>query len=71
LPIGAFVFEFLGEIVTTKQMEQRNDEYRARKIESFPDYSIALDVPFILDDTVTDEDILCIDTINCGNIVSL
>jgi SET domain-containing protein len=68
LPVGAFVFEFLGEIMTTKQMEQRNDEYRARKAGSFPDYVIALDVPSVLDDSVTDEEILYIDATNCGNI---
>jgi SET domain-containing protein len=68
LPARAFVFEFLGEIVTTKQMEQRNDDYRARKIESFPDYGIAFDIPSVLDDIVTDEDILCIDATNYGNI---
>jgi hypothetical protein len=68
LPAGAFVFEFLGEIVTTKQMEQQNDEYRAKKTECFPDYDIALDVPSVLDDTVTDEDIIYIDATNCGNI---
>jgi hypothetical protein len=34
-------------------MEQRNSEYRARKTESFLDYSIALDVPSILDDIKT------------------
>jgi hypothetical protein len=49
-------------------MEQRNDEYRARKTESFPDYNIDLDVPSVLDDTVTDEDIIYIDATNCGNI---
>ena len=40
-----------------------------RKIESFIDYDIALDVPSILDDTMIDEDIFCIDATNCGNIV--
>jgi hypothetical protein len=54
--------------MTTKHMEQRNDEYRARKAGSFPDYVIALDVPSVLDDSVIDEDILCIDATNCGNI---
>ena len=49
-------------------MEQQNDEYRARKTESFSDYDIALDIPSILDDTMTNEDIIYIDATNCGNI---
>jgi len=68
LPPGAFVFEFVGEIVTTKQMEERNAEYRARSSDFIPDYGIALDVPSTLDQTLTVEDILCIDATNSGNI---
>jgi len=70
LPPRAFVFEFAEEIVTTKQMDERNAEYRARSTDLIAGYGIALDVPSTLDQTLPPEDILCIDATNSNNIAS-
>jgi hypothetical protein len=65
---GAFVFEFVEEILTNKEMETRSRIRRKRKGGDLIDFSMMLDADEKMEETLIDDEALCLDA-NCyGNI---
>jgi hypothetical protein len=62
------VFEFVGEILTNKEMETRSRIRRKRKGRDLIDFGMMLDADEKMEETMTDDEALCLDA-NCyGNI---
>jgi hypothetical protein len=62
------VFEFVGEILTNKEMETRSRIRRKRKGGDLIDFGMMLDADEKMEETLTDDEALCLDA-NCyGNI---
>ena len=55
---GTFVFEFVGEVVTNRELMQRRAMGKLGKCEA---YTLALDADWRAEQTTTDETALCID----------
>lgn len=63
IPKGAFVFEYIGEILTNKEMSERNE---ARKGLQF--FAVALDADSLCEREVNDDSGLLLDATYIGNI---
>lgn len=68
IPQGAFVFEFVGEILTNNELEKRMKIGKKRKLRHVPDYSLVLDDDEYMEEVLTDDEALCLDAWKFGNI---
>lgn len=67
LPAGAFVFEYVGEILTNTEMWERNNEI-IRNGEGRHTYPVALDGDWGSEANLKDEEALCLDATYFGNV---
>lgn len=68
LPKGAFVCEYVGEILTTKELYERKMQ-RTRSIDSRKlAYPVLLDAYWCLKGVLKDEEALCLDATFYGNV---
>jgi SET domain-containing protein len=67
IPIGSFVFEFIGEILTNIEMENRllRSLRAGKRLEML---NVALDADLEMDEEVDDTMPLYLDAMFCGNI---
>lgn len=65
LPKGAFVCEFVGEILTNKERHQRN--IQSNRSGRRP-YLVLLDADWGTEADLRDEEALCLDATNYGNV---
>jgi SET domain-containing protein len=65
---GAFVFEFIGEILTNTEMDTRNKYSRKRNRGPVADYSLILDADDRMEEVVTDDSAFCLDACKFGNV---
>jgi SET domain-containing protein len=68
LPQGAFVFEFIGEVLTNKELDTRNKSQRKRRKGPVADYAVVLDGDDRMEEVLNDDETLCLDAIKFGNI---
>ncbi|GKB78176.1 histone-lysine N-methyltransferase SUVR4 [Tanacetum coccineum] len=67
LPKGSFKCEYIGEILTNTKLYERNEQ-RKKKNEQHT-YLILLDNDWGFDQVLKDEEALCLDVTNYGNVV--
>ncbi|KAK7301818.1 hypothetical protein RJT34_12694 [Clitoria ternatea] len=65
LPKGAFVCEYVGEVVTNMELYERIVQSRDEKKHK---YSVALDADWCSEDIMNDEEALCLDATLYGNV---
>ncbi|CAI5488527.1 unnamed protein product, partial [Closterium sp. Naga37s-1] len=65
LPRGAFVFEYAGEVVTNTEMDERNQRQARNQRGTFPIY---LDADWAAEGGLTDDEALCLDATQLGNV---
>jgi SET domain-containing protein len=68
LPQGAFVFKFIGEVLTNKELDTRNKSQRKRRKGHVADYAIVLDSDDRMEEALNDDEAFCVDAVNFGNI---
>lgn len=66
LPQGAFVCEYVGEILTNMELYERNTQSRADKEKHI--YPVLLDADWSTEENLKDEEALCLDATKCGNV---
>lgn len=59
LPRGAFVFEYVGQIVSSQEMSTRP---------FLGKYAMDLDADWRSEQKLTDDEALCLDATKCGNV---
>lgn len=59
LPAGAFVFEYVGEIVNNQQLSTRQHSGK---------FALQLDADWRSESKLTDKEALCIDATKCGDV---
>ena len=69
LPCGTFVFEFVGEILKNKEMETQSRIRCKRKGRNLIDFGMMLDANEKMEETLIDDEALCLDANRYGNIV--
>jgi hypothetical protein len=67
LPLGAFVFENIGEILTNTEMEVRNKDLLSAG-KGNQTYSVLLDADWCSEMWLTNEEALCLDASGFGNV---
>lgn len=67
LPPGAFVFEYVGEILTNTEMYERNLAVE-KKSNGCHTYPVLLDGDWGSEATLRDEEALCLDATHYGNV---
>lgn len=67
LPAGAFVFEYVGEILTNNEMWERNNAVH-KNGEGHHTYPITLDSDWGSEANLKDEEALCLDATFFGNV---
>ncbi|XP_024958914.1 histone-lysine N-methyltransferase SUVR4 [Cynara cardunculus var. scolymus] len=65
LPKGSFVCEYVGEILTNMELYERNKQSRKNERHTYPVY---LDADWGSEQVLKDEDALCLDATNFGNV---
>ncbi|XP_021734828.1 probable inactive histone-lysine N-methyltransferase SUVR2 [Chenopodium quinoa] len=65
LPKGAFVCEYVGEVVTNTELDERNKQSRANERHTYP---VHLDADWGSESILDDDFALCLDATNYGNI---
>lgn len=65
LPKGAFVCEYVGEILTNIELYNRNEESTGNDRHTYP---VLLDADWYAEDRLKDEEALCLDATRFGNI---
>lgn len=65
LPKGAFVCEYIGEILTNMELYERNKQNDEKKRHTYPVY---LDADWGSERILKDEDALCLDATYYGNV---
>ncbi|GAV83001.1 SET domain-containing protein/Pre-SET domain-containing protein/WIYLD domain-containing protein [Cephalotus follicularis] len=65
LPKGAFICEYVGEILTNTELYQRNMQNTGNERHTYP---VTLDADWGSERTLRDEDALCLDATFCGNV---
>ncbi|KAJ9540242.1 hypothetical protein OSB04_026748 [Centaurea solstitialis] len=65
LPKGSFVCEYVGEILTNMELYERNKKGRKNERHTYPVY---LDADWGSEQVLKDEDALCLDATNFGNV---
>lgn len=65
LPKGAFVCEYVGEILTNMELYERNKQSDENKRHTYPVY---LDADWGSERVLKDEDALCLDATYYGNV---
>ncbi|GAB4843074.1 hypothetical protein Ancab_013053 [Ancistrocladus abbreviatus] len=65
LPRGAFVCEFVGEIVTGKELYERNMQQPGKEVQT---YCVLLDADWVSGSGLKDEEALCLDAKFYGNV---
>ncbi|XP_042001377.1 histone-lysine N-methyltransferase SUVR4 isoform X2 [Salvia splendens] len=66
LPQGAFVCEYVGEILTNMELYERNTQSAADNKKHV--YPVLLDADWSTEENLKDEEALCLDATNCGNV---
>ncbi|XP_057802326.1 histone-lysine N-methyltransferase SUVR4-like [Salvia miltiorrhiza] len=66
LPQGAFVCEYVGEILTNMELYDRNTQSGADKERHA--YPVLLDADWSTEENLKDEEALCLDATKCGNV---
>jgi hypothetical protein len=69
LPEGAFVFEYVGEILTNTKMEVRNKEVLSTG-DGRQTYPVMLDVDWGSEMRLCDDEALCLDSMQYGNVAT-
>lgn len=67
LPAGAFVFEYVGEILTNSEMWERNNDVH-KNGEGHHTYPVVLDSDWGSEANLKDEEALCLDATYFGNV---
>lgn len=65
LPKGAFVCEYVGEILTNMELYERNKQSDGNKRHTYP---VCLDADWGSERVLKDEDALCLDATFYGNV---
>ncbi|XP_056683039.1 histone-lysine N-methyltransferase SUVR4 [Spinacia oleracea] len=65
LPKGAFVCEYVGEVVTNTELDERNKQSRANERHTYP---VHLDADWGSESILDDDFALCLDATNYGNV---
>jgi SET domain-containing protein len=65
---GAFVFKFIGEILTNTEVDTRNKSSRKKKRGPVTDYSVILDADDHMEEVVTDDSAFRLDACKFGNV---
>ncbi|XP_048499433.1 probable inactive histone-lysine N-methyltransferase SUVR2 isoform X2 [Beta vulgaris subsp. vulgaris] len=65
LPEGAFVCEYVGEVVTNTELDERNKQSRGNERHTYP---VQLDADWGSESILDDDFALCLDATNYGNI---
>lgn len=65
LPKGSFVCEYVGEILTNMELYERNKQIRVNERHTYPVY---LDSDWGSEQVLKDEEALCLDATNFGNV---
>jgi SET domain-containing protein len=68
LPQEAFVFEFIGEVLTNKELDTRNKSQWKRRKGPVADYAVVLDGDDRMEEALNDDEALCLDAVKFGNI---
>lgn len=73
LPAGAFVCEYVGEIMTNNELDQRNQDVKkldgSRQAGELKDtYPVLLDGDWCSESGLKDEEALCLDATRYGNV---
>ncbi|XP_024538885.1 histone-lysine N-methyltransferase SUVR4 isoform X2 [Selaginella moellendorffii] len=66
LPMGAFVCEYIGEILTNTELDERNEERFLKQSRHF--YPIYLDSDVCTERILEDDHLLCLDCTHYGNV---
>ncbi|CAH8388288.1 unnamed protein product [Eruca vesicaria subsp. sativa] len=64
LPKGTFVFEYIGEILTNTELDDRNLRFSSER----HTYPVTLDADWGSEKDLNDEEALCLDATFCGNV---
>ena len=64
LPKGAFICEYVGEIVTNMELFDRNSQHTGKK----QTYPVLLDADWCTEGVLKDEEALCLDATFYGNV---
>lgn len=67
LPPGAFVCEYVGEIMTNIELDKRNHAQKGESVGAHT-YPILLDGDWCSEKGLKDEEALCLDATNFGNV---
>lgn len=65
LPKGSFVCEYVGEILTNMELYERNKKTRINERHTYP---VSLDSDWGSEQILKDEEALCLDATNYGNV---
>lgn len=65
LPQGAFVCEYVGEVVTNTELDERNKQRRGSEKHTYP---VQLDADWGSESILDDDFALCLDATNYGNV---
>lgn len=65
LPKGSFICEYIGEILTNTELYERNKQSRKNERHTYPVY---LDADWGSEQVLKDEEALCLDATNYGNV---
>lgn len=65
LPKGAFVCEYIGEILTNMELYERNKQSSGSERHTYP---VLLDADWGSEGILKDEDALCLDATHYGNV---
>ncbi|EOY10855.1 hypothetical protein QUC31_009792 [Theobroma cacao] len=65
LPKGTFVCEYIGEILTNTELDERNMKSSGRERHTYP---VTLDADWGSERILKDEEALCLDATFCGNV---
>ena len=65
LPKGAFICEYVGEILTNMELYERNNQSSSKDRHTYP---VLLDADWGSEGVLKDEDALCLDATYYGNV---
>jgi len=65
LPKGIFVCEYVGEVVTNTELDERNKQSRVNQRHTYP---VQLDADWGSESILDDDYALCLDATNYGNV---
>lgn len=64
LPKGAFLFEYVGEVLTNSELHRRN----SKRLNDSHHYPVTLDSDWVTEEILNDNDALCLDGTYHGNV---